>query len=76
MKYLAVFKRNKPKERWQIASKIITSLDLAKQCSDKIISTLHKNGYELAEVSIQSFTDKYNIPESLNDVKSEKLLVN
>lgn len=76
MQYLAIFKKNKSKDKWQLASKAITSLDLANEYKDRIMKLAKDKGFDNAETCIQSFSDKYNIPETIENIKPEKLLLN
>ena len=75
--YLAVYKKNKdkPKSKWTLASNPTKSLQAALDFSEKLKKDAIKNGLDV-QVSIQSFAILNEIPETLVDVKSEKLLLN
>jgi len=72
----AVYKRNKNKGRWHLASKVINTLDLAREVSKQIKNKCDKEGHNNIEVIIQSFSSSSDIPESLKEAHDEKFLLN
>ncbi len=74
---IAVYKRNRPKDRW-----MLHSLDKDKSAEEaknkcKILEeSAKKGGLEKAEFAFQIFPNELHIPEFLKEIKPEKLIYN
>lgn len=72
---LAIYKKNKPKDKWQLYS-IAKSVEQAKKYSTELKEKMKKSGLNDAETTIQYFDSIDNLPEFIINPKSEKLLYN
>lgn len=70
---LAIYKRNRPKDKWQLYS-FAESAESARLQAEAL-TELSKNN-DKAEIIIQSFDNALHIPEFLINVKPEKLIYN
>jgi hypothetical protein len=72
---LAIYKKNKPKDKWLLSSLAPDALT-AKKYSRMIKKHAKQLGYEEAQSTIQSFDTVHDVPKILENPKSEKLIYN
>jgi hypothetical protein len=70
-----IYLRSKPKNKWLLVSQTI-SPEMANMEVEAFKKQAVKEGYEQAEVAIQTFESEFFIPESLNEIKERKILYN
>ena len=72
---LGIYIKNRRKDKWSLFT-VSKNLELAKKTSKKLIKDFQDIGYTEADATIQEFDNLYDIPATMNEVRSEKLLVN
>jgi len=73
--YLAIYKKNKSKDKWTFAS-IAFDMETATKYSNTITAQAKKFGYDEASSVIQAFDTMQDIPKILDKVKPANLLYN
>jgi hypothetical protein len=72
---LGIYLKNRPKAKWQLVS-LTTSSESANNDLDEARKQAEAEGFEQAEVAIQSFDSAFHIPHFLNEIKDSKPLYN
>lgn len=72
---LAVYTKNKPKDKWSLYSLAI-SMEIAKEHSKEALKHAKDMGYDEPEAIVQGYTSAFDIPKVLEKVKPEKLFYN
>jgi hypothetical protein len=72
---LAIYKKNKLKDKWHLYS-VAKSVEEARKFSKVLKETAKKSGFEEADTIIQYFESPNDIREFIINPKPEKLLYN
>lgn len=72
---LAVFTKNKQKDKWLLYS-VVENMEKAKKHSQEALTLAKKMGYNQPEAIVQGYSSVYDIPKMLDKPKPEKLLWN
>jgi len=72
---LGIYLKSKPKSKWHLVS-VSTSAERATQEVTLFKKQANLNGYEDAEVAIQSFESSFWIPEYISEIKTQDPLLN
>jgi len=72
---LGIYLKSKPKSKWHLVS-VSTSAEHANQEVNLFKEQATLNGYDEAEVAIQSFESSFWIPEYINEIKTQQSLLN
>jgi hypothetical protein len=72
---IGIYLKNRPKAKWQLVS-LTTSPESANLDLDEARKQAAAEGFEEAEVAIQSFDSTFYIPHFLNEIKVNKPLYN
>ena len=70
-----IYLRSKPKNKWHLVSQTI-SPEMANKEVETFKKQAAKEGYEEAEVAIQTFDSALFVPETLTEIKERKVLFN
>lgn len=70
-----IYLRSKPKNKWLLVSQTL-SPEMANQEVEAFKKQAAKEGYDQAEVAIQTFDSAFFVPESLTEIKERKVLYN
>lgn len=71
----AIYLKSKPKNKWQLHS-IVNSAEIANDDLIKALKNAKLSGLDQVEGAIQIFESSFYIPESLKEIKNQKLLFN
>lgn len=72
---LAVYKKNKPKDKWLLHS-LAGTMEVAKKHSEQAMKEAKNIGYDNADAIVQGFESVNDIPKILEKIKPEKLFYN
>jgi hypothetical protein len=72
---LGIYLKSKPKNKWHLVS-VATSAEFANQEVSLFKQQANLNGYEEAEVAIQSFESSFWIPEYISEIRRQESLLN
>ncbi len=70
-----IYLRSKPKNKWLLVSQTL-SPEMANQEVEAFKKQAAQEGYDQAEVAIQTFDSAFFVPESLTEIKERKVLYN
>lgn len=70
-----IYMKTRPKSKWHLVS-VKISAESALKDLNIALDQAKLEGYDQAEVAIKIFDTVFYIPESLNEVKDQKLLFN
>lgn len=70
-----IYLRSRPKSRWQLVS-VAVSAEAANYELDVTLKQAKLDGHEQAEVAVQIFDSVLWVPETLVEVKDQKLMYN
>lgn len=70
-----VYMKTRPKSKWHLVS-IKLSAESALNESNAALNQAKTEGNDQAEVAIQTFETLFYIPESLQEVKNQKIMFN
>jgi len=72
---LGIYVKNRKKDKWSLFT-VAKDLEIARKTSKKLIKEFQEIGYVDADAIIQKFDNMYDIPGTLDIVRSEKQLYN
>lgn len=72
---LGIYIKNRKKDKWSLFN-ITEDLELAQKQSKKLIQEFKDIGYDDADAAVQKFDNAFDVPTTLENIKSEKLLYN